>query len=92
MPVAALLLAILMLAACSITPEQRELIERTWAERERERAQECARIRCGQSVGSTRSPTLMVDSAITAASLPRHRRLRDVGGTRRVRSPSRAAF
>jgi len=48
MPVAALLLAILMLAACSITPEQRELIERTWAERERERAQECARIRCGQ--------------------------------------------
>jgi hypothetical protein len=46
--VAALLLAILMLAACSITPEQRELIQRTWAERERERAQECARIRCGQ--------------------------------------------
>ena len=45
MAVAALLLAILMLAACSITPEQRDLIERTWAERERE----CARIRCGQS-------------------------------------------
>ena len=49
MAVAALLLAILTLAACSITPEQRELIERTWAERERERAQECPRIRCGQS-------------------------------------------
>ena len=49
MAVAALLLAVLILASCSITPEQRQEIERAWAERERERAQECARIRCGQS-------------------------------------------
>ena len=47
--VVALILAAVSLAACSITPAQREATERAWSERDRERAQECARIRCGQA-------------------------------------------
>jgi hypothetical protein len=45
------LAAVLSLAACSITPAQREAIERAWAERDQERARECAQRGLGYRSG-----------------------------------------
>jgi len=50
---AALVVALALLAGCaSYTPEQREAIEKAWAERDRERAAECAQ-RGGRYISSS---------------------------------------
>ena len=43
--------AVTTLAACSYTPAQREAIERAWAERDEERARECAQRGLGYRSG-----------------------------------------
>ncbi len=49
--VVSLVAAVVTLAACSITPAQREATERAWAERDEERARECAQRGLGYRSG-----------------------------------------
>lgn len=46
-----LVASVVTLAACSITPAQREATERAWAERDEERARECAQRGLGYRSG-----------------------------------------